>query len=435
MTIKKRSTKWEVVERGLRILLLEKQGKTHKEISEIEGIDEAQVTREISESKSHLPNFVEIFDSAKNEGLLKPFQIGDEEKKRLRTIERRKQTMLNRIERDLDFFPSMPHFGFRKNRDRKVFPDPEEIKKLDGVLLDFLNEDKRLGQLAKTYSVSKNAVQTILRDPFNKGEFTYLGTTYTGRKWARISPQQYNMIQRKLPPRERGSWTLNYGYRWLDEDKVVFEPERKKILEVVYYLLENKGFKEIAGLTGLSKGLIREIKTNPNYTGLNGYPQIIDKGTFQKLQQMKPPAGPEIERKKGQQIRKKIKQALPAYCSELCEKLNLPYYVVWQHVQKLKHAKEPTIKERSDGLLQLEWLPFPENIVNTRYKQVRDKRQKILEAFYLPNEKLTRRDIRMKTGLKRHNVITHVRVLVKQGILKEDEHAKLQLSELGQKLR
>lgn len=80
---------------------------------------------------------------------------------------------------------------------------------------------------------------------------------------------------------------LPYGYQLKDGEIIVNDEQAQVVRKVFSFYLEGRGLKESGKLAGLTihHGGVDKLLKNIKYLGESVYPQIIDKETFEKVQE------------------------------------------------------------------------------------------------------------------------------------------------------
>jgi DNA-binding MarR family transcriptional regulator len=386
------------------------------------GEDRGNLSKRINKFKQDWPQISMVVDAVRKEQLLEKASSKEARMKRLQA----------RIERGRNGFITAreAHFGY-DNKDG-VPVENAEFKTLEAVF-NLLREGKKPGEIAAKLDLSPGKVSRLLRDRFYIGEFVVAGETcnYSPNKKSLFTPEEWDEIQLLLAPSGKGP--LLRGYIWKDGRGVLTEQGRRDYKNLFKMRVEGRmGQEKIAKELGWGVGSVFRALHDRRITGKmevdgklvdSGYEPAIDNDTWKRAQQIsaKPPW--EIRKQERQESERKIMSCMPAFRWELVEK-GISYNVAFHRVLALKKAK--MLKERADGLLQRDWELFPDKTWKTRDRGASKQREKILTAFQVGHE-ITRKELQGKTGLPYATISHHVRKMVKEGILKEDENSKLTL--------
>lgn len=437
----------------LRALRMEAEGHGSRDVAKACGVDDPEnFTRRMTRFKvEDYPAMEMVVDAVREEGLLKKANHSYKE-----AFERRKQALIQMA--DKGGYPLPVPEGWTKVirlvkgvRISVPVPFKNELNTWKKIVKDFLDGDTPK-QLSDKYGKPAHTIEGWLKNPFTKGEFEIYGKKYVDRPWKLFTPEEWDEIQSRFPPKDVSQLKLNWGYMWKNGEKVL-KPWAKEIYQMVFELrklgntvkqiYENDDLKKISKSRGLTKRLIQTILHNREITGkveIDG--KLVDSGLevavsetlFNEVENMDFPNARKLQEDRGKKVRKQIIALMPAWRWELHDKLEKSYAQILHHVNILINAG--ALKERPDGLLQAEGKPFPEADL---WPKMRDGRQsklriKLLES--LPEgEAVTDTELSQKVGISHPAAYYHLRNFERRGILIKDEYGKLQLSEFGRKIK
>ena len=350
---KKRSTKWEVLERDVKALILMRE-KRQGEVADILGVDQGLLSKSLAETKKVLPKLVEIVDLVKKENLMGQLSNSGEK------VRKRQNEMAKK-----GLWPGPAPFGCRMEHGKPV--PAERFEDLVKIFEKFSNRESQT-KLAREYGLRPTYLRDILKDTRYVSKFEWLGEKYKGDWSPLIKPELFEKVQKMLPPK-RGP--LGFGYEWWDGKRVINPEQNRVIDQVCKKYLELKSAYKVADSLKLKYSLVKEIIYDERRTGFiekdgvliaGGWPQMIDRKTFEEMRKLRKSSRQrtqESRRKEKQNKFLEIKKCLPAYTAEIQTKTGLkPSYIgylIWQGI------KSGEFKRRSDDLIQFSWLPFPKD--------------------------------------------------------------------------
>jgi hypothetical protein len=405
----------ETVERLIKALKMMKDGKSEDDAARAVGYKNIKnFGRDVNDLRAQVDFWTAIVDGpVRGEGLLgKSFK--DEIRQKML------QTKMERAEKGFYVSGASP-FGY--NVKDGVLVENADIKRAEGVLRGFL-AGKRQTQLAAEFDLSRKMVSMVLRSSFYMGEFVFRGKPCHGNWKPIITRDEWEEIQRRLPPGKGG--VLPFGYQWLDGKRVLKPGAKEAYKEIFQMHRKRMSSTEIGKKFGLSGSGIRKLIKNRKITGKmevhgrlvdSGFEQAIDEKTWERAQKVEPLAGTEWRVEKARKLRSEILTYMPAYRWELEEKLGASKNSIIANVKKMVGYE---LKERDDGLLQIKRDPFPEKRVETRFRKESLKRRKILNI--LRNEgPFTTSEIARKMGSRCSTIEYNVNNLIADGFIKKEK--------------
>lgn len=409
----------EIIERLIRALsIMKKTDATEEDAARQVGYtNTANFSRDMKDLETQVNFWAPILDQVEKEELLaRPLK--DEIRQKML------KTKTEKAEKGYYVSGASP-FGYNIEKGG-VLVQNQDIKRAEGVLRGFL-AGKRQAQLGDEFHLSKKMVFLILRSRFYIGEFVFRGKTYRGNWTPIISRDEFEEIQRRLPPRKGG--VLHFGYQWLD-GKQVLRPGAKEAYEEIFRMhLKRVSSTEIGKKFGLSGSGIRRLIKYRKITGKievqgslvnSGLEQAIDEKTWERAQKIVPLAGTEWRAEKARKLRSEILMSMPAYRWELEQKLGVSKNTILGNVKKMVGYE---LKEREDGLLQMKRDPFPEKRVETRFRTESLKRQKILDTLRSEGP-LRTSQVAHKIGSRHSTVEYNVNNLIAEGFIKKENKGK-----------
>jgi len=415
---RKRATKWEALERGIRALILEKKGRSSTEISKTINVDITQVSGILENAREYPRKIADLNETVEREGLID--YLEDEKREAIKIGQRTLQTKIRGAKAGYHQGPAP--LGYRNVKG--VLVPNEKAKVVKGVLEGFLYEYKSPKELAEEFKLARYMVYRILRNPVYAGRFTFAGKPYKGNWEPLITPEELDEIQSITPHRRVG--VTPSGCRWKDR-KFVLTPEGREKYETICKLrLQGKTIEGISKDVGWSANAVRNAFMSGRMRGLVGEER------WEALQKISVPDVIEEMKRRGKETDWKILSSLPAFRWEL-ERLRMCEETINTHVKGLK--EEGRLKEREDGLLQRGWEEFPGGpLIRTRFQRLSKNREKIMEVLDSlgVGEEVTPEELAQKVGLKYHTLYKYILRLRREGLLGERE--KL-IKGLGEKKR
>jgi DNA invertase Pin-like site-specific DNA recombinase len=412
-TIKrKRSTKWDVLERDVKaLLMIRREGKLLKEVAGALGVGESLLSKSLSETRKALPKLVEITNLVGKERLL------DASKRR--TGKEIRQIRIGQAEKGI-FLGTVP-IGFRREGNTLV-PVPEQAKRVEAVFFGTL-EGRRPAELVKETGFSTLTIQRTRRNPVYKGEFTFLGKTCKGNWKPLVDPHVWDEVQRRVGP----ATGLLWEYRWVDGKKLL-RPGAKEKYEMIFKMRsERNSIEEISKTVGLGNTTVQRILRDRRITGKaevdgklvdSGFEPAVDEETWKAVQKKRAPGRAERQAAAFRDLKREIMRLTPAYRWELVEKIHVSRVRIESAVGNLKN--EGMVKEER-GLLQKAWMSFPEKRLETRFRVQSLNRRKVLSVLSSAEEGLTCSELKRKTGFYLETLKDVVSGLVEDGFVQRAE--------------
>lgn len=435
--INMRKFKPDTVNRIIKILAeAKKEGRARSRVAFDHGFFPENLSRDIKDLKENLKFWKKVGGIIEGQGLL---ENGNWVKIGQKVL----QTKIAKAKKGYYYGPSV--IGYTQKGGRLF--ENEDLKRVDGVFEDLKDGDPP-ADVAREHGFSLDQLRKITRSNVSivyTGYSIFMDKENKGHWKPLITPEELKEIQRRLPAHTGGR--LFWGYQWLD-DKQVLKPGMKEIYARIFDLRKKKRthleiveeiketFKEIVDELSFSRRVVSKMFKEEKITGKievdgefvdSGYEQAIDRKTWDDVQKLKVPTGPEKIAQKREERKAKVLNYVPAYLWELIEKLGVTHDTVHEYTQELMPFY---LKKREDGLFQKIWEPYPERRLEKRVKSLALKRIRIVKLLRSKREGLTLKEISHETNIPYSNTAHVANGLFKDGFVERKEN-KVRLSEIG----
>jgi len=399
-----RKMKPETVERTIKALRMMKKGAMLERVASELNVEKGNLSRDIKQFREEVNFWGSVIDGPlRTEWLL-------EEGSTQNLRERLENLRVKRAEEGLITGGAAP-FGCIL-RHGVLEEKLGEIETLREIFRTYL-EGKTSAGIAKMFGFSPSKLYIILRDERYIGKFTFLGKPYQGAWKPIIDPYMFEEVQSRLPA---SSERLVFGYEWYKKQIRINEKKRQVIDRVVDRFLKEKNIRKIAISEGLPWWIVSDIVRGERRTGKitkngklvsSGYPESVPREKWVEMQRINLSAAG-FMKQKGVQNCIKVRQCIPAIRAQIIEQTGLCSATVRKIVRKMKEDGE--LKERADGLLQVAWFPFPENIPflskTASGRQKDDAIRRVLSEGWL-----TIKELAEKTGYSYYSLRFYVQKL------------------------